>query len=306
MAGNHLLSITSISDYFKNNIKQLKRGEIAYKDNHVLKFQMIPNLGIIVGEVKISMRSDPYKVEILINDDRTAICHHIAALALYTHYNLKIKTINQIHGSIDFPDTVVSETDINIFKKEISNLTELVVETIGVIILDPEIRRLVRMKDFISLKKSLFTKLHINDSTILQLVTDTTGQLKNPLWFHYRQHRLTASNFGISLFKPLENNNNITGVHAIQWGITNEICGIKVLEQDQNINVKPTGLWLKSIGLLGATPDGLINSSHIVEVKCPWKYKNTVLEVEITKNHDYILYKENNELFSLKFSLADE
>lgn len=155
MAGNHLLSITSISDYFKNNIKQLKRGEIAYKDNHVLKFQMIPNLGIIVGEVKISMRSDPYKVEILINDDRitnskcscpwgTAICHHIAALALYTHYNLsstdkscswsarknnlstEIKTINQIHGSIDFPDTVVSETDINIFKKEISNLTELV------------------------------------------------------------------------------------------------------------------------------------------------------------------------------------
>jgi len=356
MAGNHLLSITSISDYFKNNIKQLKRGEIAYKDNHVLKFQMDPNLGIIVGEVKPSMRSDPYKVEILINDDRitnskcscprgTAICHHIAALAIYTHYNLsstdkscswsarknnlstEIKTINQIYGSIDFQDTIVSETDIKIFIEEIYNLAEPVgfswllqpepepsennialVETIGVIILDPEIRRLVRMKNFISLKKLLFTKLHINDSTILQLVKDTTGQQKNPLWFHYRQHRLTASNFGIvlaackrnkfpkSLFKKLKNN-NITGVHAVQWGITNEICGIKVLEQDQNVNVKPTGLWLKTSGLLGATPDGLVNSSHIVEVKCPWKYWNAVLEVEITKNHDYILYKENNELF---------
>jgi len=32
-------------------------------------------------------------------------------------------------------------------------------------------------------------------------------------------------------------------------------------------------------------------------VKCPWKYRNAVLEVEITKNHVYILYKENNELF---------
>lgn len=32
MAGNHLLSITSILDYFKNIIKQLKRGEIVYKD----------------------------------------------------------------------------------------------------------------------------------------------------------------------------------------------------------------------------------------------------------------------------------
>lgn len=157
----------------------------------------------------------------------------------------EIKTIKQIHGIIDFPDTIVSETDINIFKEEISNLAEPVgfswllqpevepsennialVETIGVIILDPEIKHLVRMNDFISLKKLLFTKLYVNDSTILQLVKDTTGQQKNPLWFHYRQHRLTASNFGIvlaackinkfpkSLFKQLENN-NITGVHGV-------------------------------------------------------------------------------------------
>lgn len=231
-------------------------------------------LGVIVGEVKPSMRSDPYKVEILVNNDcitnskcscpqGTAICHYIAAFALYTHYNLsstdkacswsvrknnlstEIKTINQIHGSIDLPNTIVSETDINIFKEELSNLAEpvgfswllqpepepsegneVLVETIGNIVLDPEIRSLVQIKDFISLKKLLFTKLHINDSTILQLAKATTGQQKNPLWFHYRQHRLTASNFGKvlaackrnkfpkSLFTLLENN-NITGVHAI-------------------------------------------------------------------------------------------
>jgi len=239
---------------------------------------MDPNLGIVVGKVKHSMRSDPYKVEILMNDDRitnskcsfprgTAICHHIAALALYTHYNLSstdksclwsarknnlsTEILNHyvfgIHRSIDFSNTHVSETDINIFKEEISNLAEPVgfswllqpepessennialVKTIGVIILDPEIRHLVRMKDFISLKKLLFTKYHIDDSTILQLVKGTTGQQKNPSWFHYRQHRLTASNFGKviaackrnkfpkSLFKQLENNNNIPGVHAVQ------------------------------------------------------------------------------------------
>lgn len=95
----------------------------------------------------------------------------------------------------------------------------------------------------------------------------------------------------------MENNKNITGVHAVQWGNTNEVCGIKVLEQDQNVHVIPTGLWLANNGLLGAAPDGLVNNNHIVEVKCPWKFRNAVLEVEIEKNHDYILYKENNTLF---------
>lgn len=55
MAGNHILSITSISEYFKDNIKQLKRGEIAYKDGHVLKIQTDVDLNLIVGEIKPSM-----------------------------------------------------------------------------------------------------------------------------------------------------------------------------------------------------------------------------------------------------------
>ena len=107
----------------------------------------------------------------------------------------------------------------------------------------------------------LYTKLRINDSTILQLVKDTTGRQKNLLWFHYsdyRQHRLTASNFGKviaackrnkfpkSIFKQWKilNNNNITGVHAVQWGNTNDVCGIKAPVKYQNVNVIPTGLLL--------------------------------------------------------------
>jgi len=126
MASNHLLPITSIlSEYFKENLKQLKHGEIAYKDNHILKFQADPSLGIIVGEIKPSMRNNPYIVRLFVKDGciadarcsfprGTLICHHIAALAMYTHYNLsstdtacswsvrktnslvEVKTINQI------------------------------------------------------------------------------------------------------------------------------------------------------------------------------------------------------------------
>lgn len=33
--------------------------------------------------------------------------------------------------------------------------------------------------------------------------------------------------------------------------------------------VEETGLWLYSSGVLGASPDGLINDGKILEVKCP-------------------------------------
>lgn len=68
MAGNHILSISSISEYFKDNVKQLKRREIAYKDGHVLKIQADLDLNIIVGEIKPSMRNDKYKVKLMLND----------------------------------------------------------------------------------------------------------------------------------------------------------------------------------------------------------------------------------------------
>jgi len=128
MAGNHVLSISSLSSFFKDNMKQFKRGEIADKDGQILKFQADLEQNIVVGDVKPSMKSDPYKVRILLNEFSisdahcscprgVAICHHIAALALYTHYNISstdkacswsarpvnvsshIKNINDMYGT---------------------------------------------------------------------------------------------------------------------------------------------------------------------------------------------------------------
>lgn len=146
MAGNHILSISSILEYFKDSVKQFKRGEIAYKNGHVLKFQADLDLNIIVGEIKPSMKNDKYKVKLMLNDGSIVdaectyprgkvVCHHIAALALYTHYNLsstdqscswnvrknitrsEVKTISQIYGSFESPATAVAEKDFDIFKK---------------------------------------------------------------------------------------------------------------------------------------------------------------------------------------------
>lgn len=88
MTGNDLLSITSISDYSKSNIKLLKRREITYKDN-LLKLQMDPNLGIYScreSPGKPSMGS-PYKVDILMNDDCITKYSRCSCL-LKTNYNL--------------------------------------------------------------------------------------------------------------------------------------------------------------------------------------------------------------------------
>jgi len=68
MAVNHILTISSTSEYFKDNIKQLKRGEIAYKDGHVLNIQADLDLNFIVGEIKPSMQNDKYKVKLMLND----------------------------------------------------------------------------------------------------------------------------------------------------------------------------------------------------------------------------------------------
>lgn len=57
MAGNHVLSISSIPEYFKDNLKQLKRREITYQDGHVLKFQTDFDLNTIIGYVKPSMKN---------------------------------------------------------------------------------------------------------------------------------------------------------------------------------------------------------------------------------------------------------
>jgi len=79
--------------------------------------------------------------------------------------------------------------------------------------------------------------------------------------------------------------------------LTNETSGINVLEQEQNVNVVSTGLWLLNNGVLGASPDGFVNSEYIVEIKCPWKYRNKSLDVELAKDLNYLVYIKNKIIY---------
>jgi len=70
-----------------------------------------------------------------------------------------------------------------------------------------------------------------------------------------------------------------------------------VLEQTENVKVVESGLWLHNCGYLCSSPDWLIGETYVVEVKCPFKFRNAVLSEEIQKDKSYIVYKENNQVF---------
>lgn len=42
-------------------------------------------------------------------------------------------------------------------------------------------------------------------------------------------------------------------------------------------------------GFLGASPDGLLDDTTLIEVKCPFKYRNDMLRDCLLNKNDYIL-----------------
>lgn len=61
------------------------------------------------------------------------------------------------------------------------------------------------------------------------------------------------------------------------------------------LTVEDSGLWLDPSGMLGASPDGLIGSNSIIEVKCPYTHRpNTIDEAIQTKQFYVNKTKENN------------
>lgn len=129
-----------------------------------------------------------------------------------------------------------------------------------------------------------------------------------------RKGRLTASNFGCvlnakratpSLIKRLLGQYKLSGVKAIEWGVNNEGEAVSAFTKHSGLQVKETGIWLDSCGVIEASPDGLVGDDCVLEVKCPYtqrnsgidealKAKNFCLEkaadgsaVCLRKNHDY-------------------
>ena len=123
----------------------------------------------------------------------------------------------------------------------------------------------------------------------------TRGQNSNSLWHELRLGclgRLTVSKFGIvlkacrrnsfpaGLFKSLFEQYNVSGVKAVTWGMENEQKAVDDYIASYGL-LEEVGLCLHPSGTVAATPDRLEGSDGIVEIKCPYAYKNATI-------HDYL------------------
>lgn len=123
--------------------------------------------------------------------------------------------------------------------------------------------------------------LQVTEKEANVLEKKTQGQSKSLTWFDERKWRLTASRFGDicnatarrnmqKLCKSLLDCSKLN-TPAILHGQQYEKKAIKKFEEKMDIKVKPAGLFICiEKPFLAATPDGVIDETHIIEVKCPY------------------------------------
>lgn len=94
----------------------------------------------------------------------------------------------------------------------------------------------------------------------------------------------------------------MSGIKAIQWGITHENEGLKALSHIINKKIDLCGFFLSASGVLGATPDGIIDEDFIAEIKCPYKFRNVLLTEALQEDRSYIFYYNDEGQLSLNKS----
>lgn len=95
----------------------------------------------------------------------------------------------------------------------------------------------------------------------------------------FRKLLLTASNFGAvvkrkknfhSLVKNILYRSNLSLIASVAHGIKNEPFALQQLTSQENVVIEEYGLYIDpDYPFIGATPDGRVGDSMIVEVKCP-------------------------------------
>jgi len=128
-------------------------------------------------------------------------------------------------------------------------------------------------------KKKILSSLILNEKQRIILEREIVDQSLSNKWIERRRKMLTASNFG-TIIKMRQNTgcqnfvkNNLFGgvtTAAMEYGKSNEETTVTELQKKLKIKIKKCGIFVdKEHPYLGATPDGLIGSNGVIEVKCP-------------------------------------
>ena len=116
----------------------------------------------------------------------------------------------------------------------------------------------------------------------------TRKQSCSSLWFEHRKYRITASRFAeickatqrrdmAKLCQSIVSSNRITTA-AVIHGQQFEAHGISSFVEKFGVQVNPVGLVVsQEYPYLGATPDGVVGEECVVEVKCPYGWRNSII-----------------------------
>ena len=179
----------------------------------------------------------------------------------------------------------------------------------------PSIEEIIFSDEFLRAKGSqeqldcLIRRSKLDVHKIARISQLTVGQRENPVWHLARRGRLTASNFGSvlkakrvtpSLIKRLLGEYDLSRVKAVQWGVNNEKEAIKAFTLKTGKIVKDTGIWFDSSGILGASPDGIVDDETVLEAKCPYTERNLTIE-EALNSTSFCLEKiESGQGYTLR------
>ncbi|VEN54643.1 unnamed protein product, partial [Callosobruchus maculatus] len=174
----------------------------------------------------------------------------------------------------------------------------------------PNIEEIIFSNEYTSAPdKNLYfrQKCSLTDESIRHVERLTIGQTNNANWLVARKYRTTSSKFGAvisaclrkkyppSLFKGLLEGYDLSGVQAIPWGRENETTAIAKFQEVTGLHVDPAGFCLDKCGFLGTSPDGYVSERCIIEVKCPFKYRNEEhLTSALSKDKNYIISFDNS------------
>ena len=164
-------------------------------------------------------------------------------------------------------------------------------------------------------KRNFIQTLSLDENQIQILECSTLQQSNCSSWHNERRKRLTDSNFGTvcKLRKTTSKQlvayrimNGLSGsLPALAWGRERETSAIEGLQNKMGISVKRCGFFVdKDFPYLGASPDGLVDHDHVVEIKCPSsaRYFKTIKDAVIAKKCNHLKVVDDQIILNRRHS----
>lgn len=172
--------------------------------------------------------------------------------------------------------------------------------------------------DYFSVSPELMCLNNLKVSSITcseaeQLEIRTRGQTSNIAWKEERRKRIHSSSFGRickarnttdfdalskKLIMPVE-----FSTASVRYGRQYEAAAVAAYETDYNIVTEECGIFVcDTFPFLGATPDRIVDKTTVLEVKCPYSARNSVINnitvpYLVMDNNDMLRLKDNHDYY---------